>query len=223
MGSKKFWSTVKPFLSSKGFIHNNDITIEINNKTIKDKSELAQTFNSHYINIVESTIGKHPTKLETLASRISEKEIVATIIDKFKTHSSIINIKNEFRPTADLNIKAATVDQINKIIRNLDAKKATGPDKIPVKVVKMSAYIIDKHLTNIINNDLLRNSFSLDSPKKASVRPIFKKGKRTEIGNYRPVSILNCFSKIYERFLHNQIASFSNEFLSDFISAYRKG
>ena len=67
----------------------------------------------------------------------------------------------------------------------------------------MSAYIIDKHLTNIINNDLLRNSFSLDSPKKASVRPIFKKGKRTEIGNYRPVSILNCFSKIYERFLHN--------------------
>ena len=68
---------------------------------------------------------------------------------------------------------------INKIIRNLDAKKATGPDKIPVKVVKMSTYIIDKHLTNIINNDLLRNSFS-DSIKIASIRPIFKKGQRTE-------------------------------------------
>ena len=35
MGRKKFWSTLKPFLSSKGFIHNNDITIEINNKTIE--------------------------------------------------------------------------------------------------------------------------------------------------------------------------------------------
>ena len=163
MGSKKFWSTVKPFLSSKGFTHNNDITIEINNKTIEDKSELAQTFNFHYINIVKSTIGKHPTKLETLASRISEKEIVATIIDKFKNHPSIISIKNEFRPTAELNIKAATVDQINKII-NLGAKKATGPDKIPVKVVKITSYIIDKHTTNIINNDLLRSSFS-DSAK----------------------------------------------------------
>ena len=86
----------------------------------------------------------------------------------------------------------------------------------------MSAYIIDKYPTNIINNDLLRNWFS-DSAIIASVRPIFKKGKRKEIGNNRPVSILNCFSKIYERFLHNQIASFSNEFLSDFISAYRKG
>ena len=86
----------------------------------------------------------------------------------------------------------------------------------------MPAYIIDKHLTNIINNDLLRNSFS-DPAKIPSVRTMFKKGERTEIGNYRPVSILNCFSKIYERYLHNQIASFSNEFLSGFISAYRKG
>ena len=52
-------------------------------------------------------------------------------------------------------------------------KRATGPDKIPIKVVKISAYIIDKHLTNIINNDLLRKSFSY-SAKMASVRPIFK-------------------------------------------------
>ena len=86
----------------------------------------------------------------------------------------------------------------------------------------MSVYTIDKHVTNIINNDLSRNSFS-DSAKIASIRPIFKKGGKAKIGNYRPVSILNCFSKIYERFLHNQIASFSNEFLSDFISAHRKG
>ena len=73
---------------------------------------------------------------------------------KFKNLPSITNIKNEFRPTAELNIKAVTVDQINKIIRSLDVNKATGPDEIPVKVVKMSTYIIDKHLTNTINNDL---------------------------------------------------------------------
>ena len=78
-----------------------------------------------------------------LASKIREKEIVATIIDKFKNHLNIISIKNEFRPTAELNIKAATVDQINKIRRSLDAKKATGADKIPVKALKMSACIIN--------------------------------------------------------------------------------
>ena len=73
---------------------------------------------------------------------------------KFKNLPSITNIKNEFRPTAELNIKAVTVDQIDKIIRSLDVNKATGPDEIPVKVVKMSTYIIDKHLTNTMNNDL---------------------------------------------------------------------
>ena len=100
MGSKKFWSTVKLFLSYKGSIHDNDIAIEIDNKITEDKPELAKTFNSHYINIVKSTTSKHPTKLGTLANRISEKEIAATIIDKFKNHSSIVSIKNEFRPTA---------------------------------------------------------------------------------------------------------------------------
>ena len=95
-----------------------------------------------------------------------KNKIVATIIGKFKNHPSIISIKNVFRPTARLNIKAAPVDQINKIIRRLDVKKVIEPDKISVKIVKMSAYIIDKHVTNIINNELLRNSFS-DSTKIA--------------------------------------------------------
>ena len=91
MGSKKFWSTVS-FI--KSFIHNNNITIEIDNKIIEDKSEIAKIFNSHYINMVKSTTGKHPTKLGTLASRISEIEFVATIIDKFKNDKSIIRLKN---------------------------------------------------------------------------------------------------------------------------------
>ena len=40
--------------------------------------------------------------------------------------------------TSELNIKAATVDRRNKIITSLDAKKATRPDKILDKVVKIS-------------------------------------------------------------------------------------
>ena len=43
-----------------------------------------------------------------------------------------------------------------------------------------------------------------NSTKIASVRPIFKEGERTEIGNYRSAGILNSFSKMYEKFLHNQ-------------------
>ena len=80
----------------------------------------------------------------------------------------------------------------------------------------MPANIIDSHLINIINSDLKRNAFS-DSPKAASIRPIFKgKGERTETKNNRPVSILNCFSKVYERFIHENLMSSVTNFLSDF-------
>ena len=68
----------------------------------------------------------------------------------------------------------AKVEHINKILRNVNSKKATGPDKIPPKIVKMLADIIDSHLTNVINSDLKRNAFS-DSAKVASICPFFKR------------------------------------------------
>ena len=104
----------------------------------------------------------------------------------------------------------------------MNPKKTTGPDKIPVKIVKLAASVNDSHLTNIINNDLSNNAFS-DSAKLASVRPICKKGDRNEIKNYRPVSILNSFSKIYEKSLNKQFLPFVNRSLSELMSAYRSG
>lgn len=94
-------------------------------------------------------------KVAHLACKVSENEIVTTISDKCKSHQSI-SIKNQFPATAELNISAATVDQINKIIKSLDGNKLTEPGKILVKVVKMLANIIDKHLSNMMSHDLLR-------------------------------------------------------------------
>ena len=61
-----------------------------------------------------------------------------------------------------------------------------------------------------------------ENAKNATVRPIVKEGDRTEIKNYRPVSLLNIFSKIYERFLHENLTNYIDTFLSKFTSAYRK-
>ena len=58
--------------------------------------------------------------------------------------------------------------------------------QIPPKIVRLFANIIDLRLTNIINSDLLKHSFSEDA-KTASVRPIFKKKERDKIENNRQV------------------------------------
>ena len=52
MGNKQFWNIVKPFLVSKGFLHNEDIALHISDKTVADSNELVKEFNKHYINIV---------------------------------------------------------------------------------------------------------------------------------------------------------------------------
>ena len=93
------------------------------------------------------------------------------------------------------------VAEVNRILRNIGPRKGTRPDKIHPQFVKISANITNSHVTNITSSDLKRNSFS-DSGKVASICPIFKgKGERTKMKNDRPVSILNCFSKVYESFV----------------------
>ena len=99
---------------------------------------------------------------------------VQSIIRKYQTRPSILNIKSKKTIKNTFGIPAATSEQINKTIKKLNAKKATGPDKIPPKIVRLSANIIDSHLTNIIDSDLLKDSFS-EHAKAAFVRPFFKK------------------------------------------------
>ena len=55
-------------------------------------------------------------------------------------------IQDTFPVKKEFKIEQAKVEQINKILRNRNSRKATGPDKIPSKIVKMSANIIDFHL-----------------------------------------------------------------------------
>ena len=51
--NKSFWKFMRPFLTNKGFIGNNDITLIHKNKIISDEKQLTKLFNSYYINIVE--------------------------------------------------------------------------------------------------------------------------------------------------------------------------
>ena len=90
----------------------------------------------------------------------------------------------------------ASQEDINKIVKSLNANKATGLDGIPPQLRKLSANVVDQYLTSIINHDISRSYFS-DKVKKAFVRPIYKNKYKQNKENYRPVSILNGFSKVY--------------------------
>ena len=64
-------------------------------------------------------------------------------------------------------------------LRLKNLRKATGPDFIPLKVIKLASSVIDSHLFNIMIKDLEKNKYS-EKPKTALIRPIFKKDERNK-------------------------------------------
>ena len=100
-------------------------------------------------------------------------------------------------------------------------KKQLDLTLFPPNLVKMSANLTNKHICNIINVDI--NNYNVpDNLKVATVRPLHKRRSRNKLKNYRRVSLLNSYSKIYERYIRNSITSFVNNRLFVLISAYRK-
>ena len=97
-------------------------------------------------------------------------------------------------------------------LRLENPRKATGPDLIPLKVIKFASNVINSYLYNILIKDLEKSKHS-EEPETALVRSIFKKNERNKIGNYRPVSILNEMSKIYGRCIHNSFSSYAETIL----------
>ena len=75
-------------------------------------------------------------------------------------------------PENKFDLPYATKSDINKAIKNIS--KAKWPDGISAKFAKISADVIDCHLTNIINNDISLKKYSKHA-KIATVRPILKK------------------------------------------------
>ena len=101
-------------------------------------------------------------------------------------------------------------------------KKETGLDGIPARFVRDSASIIVCPLSHVINLSLLQGIVP-DGLKSARVVPLFKKNDKTEVGNYRPVSILSIISKVFERVVYDQIQTYLDErkLLYNFQSGFR--
>ena len=91
-----------------------------------------------------------------------------------------------------------------QIIKSLKNKTSHGYDEISDKILKASAPFILSPLTYIINKVLASGIFP-DRLKYPEVQPLFKKGKKTEISNYCPISLLPSFSKMIEKIIYKRL------------------
>ena len=98
-----------------------------------------------------------------------------------------------------------TPKMVKKVITNLDSSKASGPDCIPVVVLKNFQPELSYILAKLFNKCLKESCF-LDCWKVSSVVPVFKNvGERSTPKNFRPVSLLSVLSKVSEKPVNNKI------------------
>jgi hypothetical protein len=89
----------------------------------------------------------------------------------------------------------------------IQIKLLHGYDNIPMAVVQHSIGIISRPLAHIINLSI-SHSIVPDEMKIARVIPLFKAGDQAVFTNYRPVSILPCFSKFLEKVIYKRLLNY---------------
>ena len=103
----------------------------------------------------------------------------------------------------------------------MNSSKGPGYDTLSAKLIKMVAPLLTEPLTDIINSSIINEAYP-DTWKTASVCPAYKKEDRLDKKNYRPVSILNTFTKIFERFYLTKLTPIFDKIMSENLSAFRK-
>ena len=148
-------------------------------------------------------------------------------INSQNEHPDLTSIKNHVKmkleKTSDFSIPLATESFILKQLQGLKADKATGLDGLSAKYLKLSAQVIAKPLTAILNLSIQSSSYP-NALKKAKVTPIFKKGSKADINNYRPISVLPIINSIFERHISNCLVDYleSNNLLYNHQSGFRR-
>jgi len=158
-------------------------TFIINNKTTPDKSIISNKFNEYFINVGPS-----------LANKIPPSDT-----------SYLTYMQGNF--TKSFGLVATNTNEVSSVVKCLNTKPSAGYDVIPNGIMKVSIHFTANILSKIINKSFLEGQV-LDLLKIANVCHVFKNGHKSHISNYRPITVLPSFSKVFEKIVYNRLIGY---------------
>ena len=177
----------------------------IDNQKIMERRIIANKFNEYFVNI---------------ANRMNENAYSNTTVD----HNENRNEFTKYTSNAQVNsiyLRDCSSDEIRLIISEFENGKSSD---IPIRIIKAASPIISPRLESLYNHLMHAGEFP-DELKIGKISPIFKKGNPELIENYRPISTLPIFGKVFEKLICTRLYDFftSHNILSDKQFGFRKG
>ena len=181
------WNVIKSIISQNPIKKNTIKKIIFNNTEFFNNQEIANIFNNYYCEIALDLDNSIPTDNNTNpCSLISQN-----------AYSSIY-------------LNPVSIDECNKILNQLKIVKQ-DKNSIPVQLIKNISCYIAPVLSGVIKLGFSTGVFP-GMLKSAVITPIFKSGDPCILQNYRPISNLPIFAKVFERCIYNRIFNFITRF-----------
>ena len=171
-----------------------------------------------------------PLRSKDSATLIKDKE---GILCRWKDHfNDLLNRDSHVEADSFDNVSSVTVreeldyvihiEEVRKAVKHMTCNKASGGDGIPADVYKHGWTTLVHHLHRLFQKiwDIEEVPQEL---KVASIVTIFKKGSRTECGNYRGISLLSVAGKIIAKVLLNRLQPLSESFIPETQCGFRPG
>ena len=193
----KSWKVLKTILALNSNSEKRQLCLTINNVAVTNSIDIANGFNDFFVSI-------GPELAKDIHSDINPLTYVNNV------NNSIV-------------IFDVSCDEVKNIIRSLKNSSA-GHDEFPTFVGKLCVDSYIEPLTFLINYSLKTGVFPSEL-KLARMVPIFKAGDSSALTNYRPISVLTFFAKVFEKIVYNKLLNFisDNNILYDHQYGFRKG
>ena len=156
------------------------IKLLLDDELCSDSTKIANAFSDYFI-----------SKPHLLHNNIAESH---------NNYLNLIPFKN-----SSLILYPSTWYEVANIIKSL--KKTSSLSEIPSQLLQLGCDYLAPLLSQLFNDCIVSGVFP-DAFKLSNVTPLFKKGSRNSIENYRPISVLNNLHKIFERLVYTRLSSF---------------
>ena len=202
---KKFWKNIKEVFPQDKTSSREQMTLKVNNQIVGE-GDTADFVNNYFVTIgqhIKSSRTKPHKTLKVTSKKTGPARVTGSKPSVRKKKSKTRNASN----LTDFGILPFTETDVYREVKAINTTKSSGISGVSSRVVKDAFLALIPELTHLLNLSF-RNGIIPVAWKLATVIPIPKKGDRSDVSNYRPISLLPLPGKIQEKLIHSQLSAF---------------